>query len=97
MISSEQFDTIRVEVLYEKKNNSMEIQFGLKEYLEKEFKNINNEIQEIKTELKEHRKIEAEIKNDVNVLKSKVNWLLCILSPIGTTLLVGIVKIVFFT
>ena len=82
----------------------MEIQFDLKEYLEKEFKNISNdiqninrEIQEIKTELKEHRKIEAEIKNDVNVLKSKFNWLLCILSPIGTALLVGIVKIVFFT
>ena len=86
----------------------MEIQFDLKEYLEKEFKNISSEIkseihgikgeiQEIKTELKEHRRIEAEIQNDVNVLKSKYNWLLCILSPIGTVLSVGIVKIVFFS
>ena len=40
-------------------------------------------------------KIES-VKSDVRVLTSKFNWLLAILSPVATAVLVGLVKVIFF-
>lgn len=40
-------------------------------------------------------KIES-LKSDVRVLTSKFNWLLTILSPVATAVLVGLVKVIFF-
>ncbi len=40
-------------------------------------------------------KIES-VKSDVRVLTSKFNWLLTILSPVATAVLVGLVKVIFF-
>ena len=36
------------------------------------------------------------VKSDVKVLTSRFNWLLAILSPVATAVLVGLVKIIFF-
>ena len=67
------------------------------EGIEKEFKNINQKLGTIESELKDQRDTEKEITNDINVLKTKFNVLIAILSPIGLALLAGIVKIVFFS
>lgn len=68
----------------------MNMELDLKEYLDKEFGII-------KTELKEHRETEHEIKLEIAGLKTNFKWLLAILSPIATALLVGITKIIFFS
>ncbi len=86
----------------------MEIQFDLKEYLEKQFNELKSDVKEIKDELKsdikeikedlkEHRKVEDKIKLDVNTLKIRVNILIGICSTVGTGLIVGLVKYIFFT
>ena len=67
------------------------------EGIEKEFENINQKLGTIESELKDQRDREKEVTNDINILKTKFNVLIAILSPIGLALLAGIVKIVFFS
>ncbi len=69
------------------------IDFNLKEYLEKEFNNLNQELNEIKTELKEHRETEKDILIDIGKLKTHFKWL----SVIGVAIMGILVKQFFFT
>lgn len=75
----------------------MQIEFNLKEYLDEKFSEMKSDIKEIKDDLKDHRKVEEEIKSEVNILKTKMNWLVRICGVVGTGLIVGIIKQFFFT
>lgn len=68
------------------------IEFDLKEYLEKEFKGIRDELTEINTELKEHRKIEQDIVVEISKLKTHFKWL----TVIGVAIVGVLVKQFFF-
>ena len=78
--------------------------FNFKEYLDARFDKIetrfdavDRRLETIESDLKEHRKVETEIRTDVSVLKSKMNILMSICGAVGTGLLVGIIKHFFFT
>ncbi len=82
----------------------MNIEFELKEYLDKRFDSIDRRLdsidrrlEKIDTELKEHRETENEIKIEIGNLKNNFRWLIAILSPIATALLIGVTKITFFS
>ena len=82
--------------LNENMNNRFENVNGRFENINDRLENLDRRLEKLETEMKEHRKEEERIKIDLNVLKSQLKWLLCILSPIGTAILVGVVKVVFF-
>ncbi len=73
------------------------IEFELKEYLGEEFGKIHDELKKIETNLEAHRKTEDEIKTDLTKLNTHFRWLLGILSPVGTSVLIIVVKILFFS
>ncbi len=71
---------------------------------EKFQEHVLKELSEIKTLFikneQDHSELNSKIvsvKNDVKILTSKFNWLLAILSPVATAVLVGLVKIIFFS
>ncbi len=73
------------------------------EHILKELSEMKKELSEMKSLFikneQDHSELSMKIesvKSDVRVLTSKFNWLLTILSPVATAVLVGLVKVIFF-
>ena len=73
------------------------------EHILKELSEMKKELSEMKSLFikneQDHSELSMKIesvKSDVRVLTSKFNWLLAILSPVATAVLVGLVKVIFF-
>lgn len=77
----------------------MNIEFDLKEYLEKHFDGIqeqfgvvNAQLKEIRSELKEHRQTENIVSKEIVKLQTHFKWLM----GIGTAIAGLLVKQIFF-
>ena len=67
------------------------------ELIDKQFEHNKRELEDIKTVLKEDLEVKTAIRIDVNTNKTKLNMIMSILSLVGTAVIVGVVKFLFFT
>ncbi len=67
------------------------------ELIDKQFEHNKRELEDIKTVLKEDLEVKTAIRIDVNTNKTKLNMIMSILSVVGTAVIVGVVKFLFFT
>ena len=66
------------------------------EPIDKQFEHNKRELEDIKTLLKEDLEVKTAIRIDVNTNKTKLNMIMSILSVVGTAVIVGVVKFLFF-